>query len=388
MKKQNTFKKVPQVVEILDRISLPASPFHEEFVAREIYQVFTELPKHPNLTFSQDRNGNLVINYWNSTNPQQPCLALAAHMDHPGFDLVEINGNRIKARFMGKLPNDQRIIGTRALIIDGTSQWKGTIDTFADEAHDHVWIKMKGKFCGDLVSSFAVPDVTRFKIRGSFVDGRAMDDLVGCAIQLAVVEGVIRRNLPIDFTAIFHRAEEVGFIGAVGACELGTIPLRSLVISLEASKNLEGAMPGSGVVIRTGDRLYLFDPNAENLLNQAAEKLAEHGTGVQRRRMDGGVCEASCYLAYGYESTALAVPLINYHNHGESACEPEAVHIQDLQSAVDLLLAAAELVPDYKRMLRTDFSAFMKRKFNESMSRIASFRAIHQSNAEQQMKGI
>jgi putative aminopeptidase FrvX len=172
---------------------------------------------------------------------------------------------------------------------------------------------------------------------------------------LAVFERVIEMNLEIDLMVVFNRAEEIGLTGACGGCKIGTIPKNALVVSLEASKTLEGALPGEGVVIRTGDKLYQFDPNAQSLLDQASNFLLSSGLKTQKRRMDGGVCEASLYHASGYETTAVAIPLLNYHNHADGALAAEAVAIYDLNSGVELLVRAAQILPEFKHVSRSAF---------------------------------
>ena len=62
--------------------------------------------------------------------------------------------------------------------------------------------------------------------------------------------------------------------------------------------------------------------------------------------MSGGRCEASTAQRHGYATTGLAFPLGNYHNMGEQATlQPENIHGDDFLTAVDLLLAAARLLP-------------------------------------------
>jgi endoglucanase len=49
--------------------------------------------------------------------------------------------------------------------------------------------------------------------------------------------------------------------------------------------------------------------------------------------MPGGVCEASAYLAYGYESTCVCLPLGNYHNMADLAAVADEKDEQAIANA-------------------------------------------------------
>ncbi|MDD5658333.1 MAG: hypothetical protein PHF00_13865, partial [Elusimicrobia bacterium] len=101
-----------------------------------------------------------------------------------------------------------------------------------------------------------------------------------------------------------------------------------------------------GPVIRLGDKATCFDPNLISLLDQAAAALKKRGVAVQRRRLTGGTCEATAYLAYGYETAGVALPLVNYHNGiGCRKIAPEMVRASDMDGCVRLLLEAVKSFP-------------------------------------------
>jgi endoglucanase len=118
------------------------------------------------------------------------------------------------------------------------------------------------------------------------------------------------------------------------------------VVSLETSKTLPGAEIGGGPVIRVGDKSRTFDGDAESILQAARDAMQkEHPeTKVQRQLMSGGNCEAIVFVLSGYRTTAMAIPLGNYHNVGpEMTIEPEYIHLGDFAGQVELLTRAAEL---------------------------------------------
>ena len=40
-----------------------------------------------------DPYGNLIAHYRHRPAPDQPPIAFVAHMDHPGFEVIEVQGN-------------------------------------------------------------------------------------------------------------------------------------------------------------------------------------------------------------------------------------------------------------------------------------------------------
>ena len=53
--------------------------------------------------------------------------------------------------------------------------------------------------------------------------------------------------------------------------------------------------------------------------------------GFQRQLMDGGTCEATAYLQYGYRVAGMCLPLGNYHNmNGRGGIAAESISRADL----------------------------------------------------------
>ncbi|HPQ41570.1 MAG TPA: M20/M25/M40 family metallo-hydrolase [bacterium] len=352
-----------RVVSILDAVSQPAAPYYERYVKAAILDILAPLNEDPRVRISGDRYGNLIACYRHPDARFDASLAAAAHMDHPGFHITAVEGATATASIQGGLPRDERLPGSAMQLFCGDRRNHGVIREFTSDDRDTVTVDLdepwefneNGGYLQARDHGWAVPDVERFREDGALIHGRAMDDLAGCAMQIAALEIIVQEGLPVEFTAVFNRAEEVGFIGAVGACELGSIPVRAIVLCLEASKNLEGARPGDGIIIRTGDRQALFDTAVTEQLDRAAESAAAQGIRAQKRRMDGGTCEAALYMAYGYETGALAVPLINYHNQGESAVAAEAIHRDDLVGGVVMLVETARRIIEEERTPRALF---------------------------------
>ncbi len=359
-----------RAVTVMEAISQPAAPFYEARVARIIRKILSSFDDHPYVQTFTDRFGNLVARYRHPEACYPATLATAAHMDHPGYHIVSAENGHLTASIQGGLPRDNRLIGSYMQIYRDDYINRGKITGFTDNTQKIVTVEPESKWEGPVENAWGVPDVIRFVVDGDYLRGRAMDDLAGCVLQLVTLEMLVKLNIKIEFIAVFTRAEEIGFIGAVGACETKLLPDHALVLSLEASKSLEGALAGHGIIIRTGDRTAMFDPHTIDFIERAAINAKAKHIPYQKRRMDGGTCEGALYMAYGYETGGLAVPLINYHNHGENSVEPEAIHRNDLASGVSVLIELARLLETEKRLPRSLFRENCKADFYKSIGRL------------------
>ena len=80
--------------------SCPATPFFEGLPARYI----TEALRRAGVEHRRDEFGNIVAHVPAAAEASGPPVALVAHMDHPGFEVVEIEGAGAVARAMGGVP--------------------------------------------------------------------------------------------------------------------------------------------------------------------------------------------------------------------------------------------------------------------------------------------
>ncbi len=283
---------------------------------------------------------------------------MAAHTDHPGFALDRVTSRGARAELLGGLPKEQ-LVG--ALVqafpsgaMDNLPAALGRLGQPNGDFYPVAWTTAPPR----TRPAFAVLDLPPCEVRGPWLASRSIDDLLGAAISLEVLRRLVREKAKANVIVLLHRAEEVGFIGALDLIAEGAVDPGTTVLSIETSKRLPRAVPGRGPILRTGDKAVLFDPNVDELLREAAR-----GKTVQRRRMNGGTCEATAYQAFGYEAGGLAIPLVNYHNRGLRRVAPEMVKIADIQPAVEVLLAAAKLFPGktLRGALRTRLAGRLKK---------------------------
>ena len=174
---------------------------------------------------------------------------------------------------------------------------------------------------------------------GDLVRGIACDDLAGVAAMLALLARLSKKQAAAETYCLFTRAEEVGFIGAIGAAEARTVSKKLPIVAIETSKQLPSAPIGAGPILRVGDRASIFTPELTAWCGEVAEKLAKRRKGFkfQRKLMDGGTCESTAYVTYGYDATGLCLALGNYHNMNEKTGKlgSEYVSLSDWRSLVD-----------------------------------------------------
>ena len=145
---------------------------------------------------------------------------------------------------------------------------------------------------------------------------------------------------------LLTRAEEEGFIGAIGAVLQPTLLRKTdRVIAIECSAAQPYAPQGAGTIIRVGDRTSIFNSSLSYFLTQQAEGLAKSDKSFryQGALMPGGTCEATVYDAWGYHAGSICVPLANYHNMDTAAKRigPEYIDLGDWHSMVKLFVQIA-----------------------------------------------
>jgi len=356
-----------------DIVSQPTAPFHEERVAA----CADRRLRAWDIPYAVDAHGNIIAHYRQGA-PCRP-LALMAHMDHPACTIKAPggpDGAHVTAALEGGVPARsfarevpvriyasgagvprQGIAGRVSGYLLGVGPRDVDLHLTLDDAADARHIAL-----GD----FGVWDLPPFEVRDEVIHAPVMDDLVGCAAILLTLERAARERWDADVYGVFTRAEEVGLVGARALLTDGTLPREAIVVSLEASPALPGALQGDGPVIRVGDRATTFCEEAELVLKAAAERIGSNiwrpardsTVAVQRQLMSGGQCEGSAAVRLGYQTTGLAFPLGNYHNVAPDATlVPETVHVRDYLTGVALLQEAARLMPDLPHIERAEHGA-------------------------------
>jgi endoglucanase len=337
----------------------------------------------PQLSLTRDSAGNMTIALRKTPPTTEPPLYITGHLDHPAF-VVErtIAPGTLELSFRGGVmpvffENAPITLHTNAGPVDAVLTGKSDPSTPAGQ---HYTADVPR---GTLA---AIGDIAIWKLPPAEIDAEgvmhthACDDLVAVAAALCAMDDLLAKRAAGDTIGdarlLFTRAEEIGFVGAIAACRLGTIPPRARVVALENSRAFPDSPVGGGPIVRVGDRMSVFTPwltaacgaRAEQVFGHPATPTASQTTSThagkrpwQRKLMAGGACEASVFCHAGYDATCLCLPLGNYHNmphltelqagtydaaaNGPPRCAREFIHTQDYMGLIDLLVALGTNLP-------------------------------------------
>ncbi|HTL52873.1 MAG TPA: hypothetical protein VL860_09890 [Planctomycetota bacterium] len=336
-------------------LAQPTAPFYEGFVQQEICH-FVQARSALELGF--DAHGNLLIRYEGRRPAQQKQTGhwvLTAHLDHPGMAVEQALPNgRVQLEMLGGVsleffagapialfsldrPANQKPLKARVL------EARNGLDERGRTRVKTVIAKLAQKPPADLPLGprwFAMWDLPPFQRHGDRLSGRVMDDLMGAVCALAVLDDLNRRRPAVRVDVLFTRAEEIGFGGMIAAARGQGLSRQAWYVNLECSSLKAGAVQGGGPVLRVGDYMSTFDPGILGALGEAARgPVAAGRLKVQRKLMDGGVCEATVLCAEGYRAGGACLALGNYHNMGQRRIEAETVSLADALGLIHLLSA-------------------------------------------------
>ena len=358
---------------LLELTQIPTATGREQ---RVIAWIERWVGERDDLVIERDASGNLVVRAEQAWGTGRP-IYITAHLDHPAFVV-----DRVLAP------------GTLQLEFRG-----GVMDEYFDEADvvvntgdggelaARITQKLEGEkpglklYEGELSEesdAISIGDVVTWALPAAeVIDGElhtnVCDDLAAAAAALSAFD--VLRGLEgdrLDVRLLFTRAEEIGFIGAIGACKNGTMPGEARVIALENSRSFADSPIGGGPIVRVGDRMSVFSPSLTSAIAKRAEDVSGGSAHVlsvqkdadapkwrwQRKLMAGGACEASVFCAYGYEATCVCLPLGNYHNMADldavqsetNTSRPrvgrEHIALGDYRGLIDLLVACGTELPE------------------------------------------
>lgn len=321
----------------------PAVAFHEGLVSEYVQRAIAGL----GLTPRTDQYGNIIVRV-QGTVAGVPPIAFMAHMDHPGFEAVELREGALIAEARGGVPPSSLAETVPVEIVERNgARRKARLGGPAGAPEERRVLVHTGDASSVPLPAAVVFDLVDFEQREDLLHMRAADDLAGCGAIIAALHGIANAPVEGDVYGVFTRAEEVGLVGARLMAQEHSLPADCLVVSLESSRELPGAVQGAGPVIRVGDATFTFSAEAEQVLHVARRNLVERDpeTKVQRQLMSGGTCEASGFAAFGYATTGIAFPLGNYHNATpEGGVDAEYIHVDDYLTGVRLVEGAARSV--------------------------------------------
>ena len=376
----------------LELADLPTAAGREQRVVAWIERWVAE---RAGLSLTRDGHGNLTVAIKGAPTDRPP-VYLTAHLEHPAFVVDRVIGpGTVELAFRGGVM-DRYFDNARVELHPANGEPVEGVLVERDGPQE----PFKRFVCelDDEAPGATVGDVARWALpAGAVEDGMLRvsicDDLAAAAAALAAMDNVLAKHAAgervEDLRLLFTRAEEVGFIGAIGATTNDSIPRDARLICLENSRASDDAPIGGGPIVRVGDRISTFSPALTAAIAKRAEEVfggpatpratqtAADAGAWQRKLMAGGACEASVFCAHGYEATCVCLPLGNYHNMGEldavqagafDGTPPlmrEEVAVADLEGMVALLAACGTSLPagggfnDRLAKLWTDLSSVL-----------------------------
>ncbi len=351
---------------LLELTQIPTAAGREGRVIRWLERWLGE---RPGLRSRRDACGNIEVLRGDDPDARAdrsatPALYITAHLDHPAFAVERVIApGVVQLAFRGGV-HERYFAGARVVVhtredrrLAGRLTGPAPVGCALFKSFE----AEVGDTSGVRVGDIATWDLPSAEIADGRIHTHACDNLAGAAAALAALDAIGPRDPAWAVRLLFTRAEEIGFVGAIGACRHATMPPGSRVLVLENSRAMADSPVGGGPIVRVGDRVSVFSPALTAGAAKRAEELAARRPGWkwQRRLMPGGACEASVYCAAGYEATCLCLPLGNYHNMGgleaveaggagadaPATIAREYVSLDDFHGLVDLLVACAERLP-------------------------------------------
>ena len=316
----------------------PTAACHEGQVRSGLLEQLRDLP---HVTTKLDEFGNLHASYEHEAAGREP-FRVVAHMDHPAF-VVDRTGGAEELHFAGGV--EEKYFAGKTLVFHHEESreplgWASIMETSFSEEMKRV--KIDRPIPAD--ATFAVWDLPKARCTKKLFISPACDDLAQVATVLAVLRRLALSKAKASFHALFTRAEEIGFAGALAALKTGKPLVHIPTLSLETSQARGFARVNAGPVVRVGDRLSIFDSRITQWLETAFRdlKTKDPKTTWQRLLMGGGTCEASVFHRAGIPTGALCVALNNYHNMGPgNSIRSESISLHDWQGLYDFLFFLA-----------------------------------------------
>ncbi len=326
-------------------LSLPTAPFAEQHILDHIRSF---VAARPLLSLREDKAGNQLVHYRRGKGQTPRPICLTAHLDHPGFVSDRMmSKSTLRAIWRGGVMCEY-FPAARVRFFDGDRWVKGrvrsikTVKTGMRRVVKSALLDVGAAVPSGCPGMWDFPDPA---IRNGRIHTRAADDLAGVGAMLACAHALDAAKANGEAYFLFTRAEEVGFVGAMAACKLKTIPKRCVVVAIETSSELKNARMGDGPILRVGDKASTFTSAATAFAGAVASDLAakKRRFAYQRRLMDGGTCESTAYCALGYEATGICLALGNYHNMNKRTGKlgPEYIDLDDFANLVDWFIALA-----------------------------------------------
>lgn len=294
-----------------------------------------------------DSMGNLIV-FKRGKKATGSKLMLCAHMDEVGIIVKSVTEDGyLKFSCIGGI--DRRVLLGKKLLI-GSNKVRGIIGLKAyhlvsaeEEKHVpklqefYIDIGAKDKETAEKLvepGDVGVFDSDCIEFGDDMLKAKAIDDRIGCAVMLKLLE----RELPMDCTFVFTVQEEVGTRGAFGAAFAVTPEIAVVLEGTTAAdspsmqSHRQVCVLGKGAVLPFMDGGTIYDRGLFENLRDLAEK---HEIPWQMKHYISGGTDAAAIQRSkdGVRVCAIAVPVRYLHAPASVAC------IKDFDAMLQLTVA-------------------------------------------------
>ena len=287
------------------------------------------------VTLSEDSVRNLYME--KKGEHDKPLVVLDAHTDEVGFIVQRINDNGTMSFLCLGGIVASNIPAHKVKVLNSEGKWVSGIVAAkpphfmnseernrlpkVEEMVIDVGASSREEAVGKYGMRLAAPVVFDVDFEtsddGEVMLGKAFDDRIGCAAQLAVMKEIEGKDLKVSAAAVFSSQEEVGARGAdtaarklrprIAICFEGC-PADDTVLSVGQSQT---AM-GKGPMLRHIDICMITNPRFQRFALDIAEK---HGIPVQEAVRSGGGTNAASYQREGAAAVVIGIPVRYAHSH-------------------------------------------------------------------------
>ena len=290
-----------------------------------------------------DALGNLIA-FKKGKGKKPKKLMFAAHMDEIGFMASYIDEKGfIRVSRVGGI-NYQAAVFSEVIFKNGT---KGVLVPEAriaqrDYRPENYYVDIGAKSRSDAMRRVKIGDTCRvapnlFKLAGSRVAGRPIDDRIGCMMLVETAKAM--KECENDTYFVFTVQEEVGVRGARTSA-FSITPDYAVAIDIGGSGDTPSCVPlavnlGEGIAIKIKDAMVICNPFMISTMKEIAK---EKGVPYQLEILEGGGTD-TCMLqqaAGGCIAGALSVPT----RYGHSGVE--VIDMNDVAGGIKILTGLCE----------------------------------------------
>lgn len=340
-------------ISLIKELSLAFGPTGcEDEVAKLIESKISSLAD----TVRLDRMGNVIARMTFGNGSRK--LMISAHMDEVGFMVTEvcedgylrfdtvggINGSVLAGRRITLLGKDGKVNGLiaskaihhksaeeREKVLNAEKLYIDIGATTKEEAEKYVEIGTEATFDSEFIL---------FGTNESRVKSKALDDRMGCAAMIEVMESLAkdRPSVDLDVYFCFTVREEIGLSGALTAAN-AIAPDFALVLETTAIGDIADTSPearvadvGGGGVLSLMDRSTIYDRDFVDFLLKTA---SNNGIKAQVKRFVSGGNDAGSIhkTGVGVRTAALSVPTRYLHSPACVASLDDYAALRDLCEA-------------------------------------------------------